>query len=133
MCILACGLLGASPAMAQAAAEEAVILSGNSGTGAAARRMGSNVRGAIGGAADAVASANAARGGGNAASGVGNARGGARGSGNRAGAVPYTIAGNIDALEYFAAPTWRLAGGSVLKVSGTLVPNPGTTCIRNCE
>ena len=118
-------------AAAQDAAEAGAILSGTRGTGEAARGMGNATRGALGGAADAIAATNARRGG--AASARTPARrGGSATSGQRGGAAQsYTIAGNIDVLDRFEVPTWRLGNGRVLRISGELVPAPATVCISS--
>ena len=121
-------------AFAQDAAETGAILSGSRGTGEAARSVGNATRGALGGAADAIAATNARRGGSSAARTPAR-RGGGTAAGQRGGAAQsYTIAGNIDVLDRFDVPTWRLGNGRVLRVSGELVPAPATVCISaSCQ
>ncbi|KLE31241.1 hypothetical protein [Aurantiacibacter luteus] len=118
-------------AFAQDAAETGAVLSGSRGTGAAARSVGNATRGALGGAADAIAATNARRGG--AASPRRTGRGGQGTPGGAAATrtepVGYTIAGNIDVLDRFDVPTWRLGNGRILRISGELIPAPGTACI----
>lgn len=126
----AIALFAAQPCLAQDAAESAVILSGTgSGTGAAARSVGEASAGAINNAAGAINATQRAR-------RTATSRRSSRGAGRPASAgtsTGYTItAGNIDPLEYFRVPTFELANGSELRVSGTLVPMPPTACVRDC-
>ncbi|WP_340587433.1 hypothetical protein [Erythrobacter alti] len=126
--VFACvATLGSTSAAAQAAAEEAMILSGSRGTGAAARDMGESVRGSIGGAADAVAATNAAA---NARRGSSRAR--TTTSQPRGRSSGYWITNAVDALEYHNVPTYRMNNGAILKVSGTLMATRDAACLRNC-
>ncbi|WP_338244053.1 hypothetical protein [Aurantiacibacter hainanensis] len=122
-------LFAAQPCLAQDAAESAVILSGTGErTGAAARSVGEATAGAINSAAGAI---NQTRRGG--AASPARSAAGASGSASAGYSVGYTIAaGNVDPLEYFRVPTFKLGNGSELRVSGTLVPMAPTVCIRDC-
>ena len=107
-------LLGlASPALGQAAAETAIILSGTGqGTGEAARSVGGAAAGGIGRASDAIAATNARA----------RARGGsARRGGSGQGGFVIT-GGNADALEGTDAPFVQTASGASIRVSGRLIP-----------
>ncbi len=122
-------LAAAQTALAQDAAESATILSGTGqGTGAAARDMGGAVRDSISGAADAIAATRSAR---SNASGSGSS---SRGSSSRSSGAStgYWITSDVDALEGFAVPTYRLNNGAILKVSGILMATPDAACLRNC-
>lgn len=122
-------LFAAQPCLAQDAAESAVILSGTGErTGAAARSVGEASAGAINNAAGAI---NATRRGRAGSGGQPTTRAG--GSARAGYSIGYTItAGNIDPLEHFRVPTFELANGRQLRVSGTLIPMPPTACIRDC-
>lgn len=103
----------ASPALAQAAAETAVILSGTGqGTGEASRSVGAAAAGGIGRASDAIAATNARA----------RARGGsARRGGSGQGGFVIT-GGNADALEGTDAPLVQTGSGASIRVSGRLIP-----------
>ncbi len=114
----ACTLLP-QPVFAQDAAESAIILSGTGErTGASARSTGEAAARAIGRASGAIAttrqSASPAR---------SRPAITARANSPRTGSG-YRIAGNIDALEFFDVPTYRLGNGRTIRVSGELVPPP---------
>lgn len=103
----------ASPALGQAAAETAIILSGTGqGTGEASRRIGAAAAGGIGRASDAIAATNARA----------RARGGsARRGGSGQGGFVIT-GGNADALEGTDAPLVQTGSGASIRVSGRLIP-----------
>lgn len=133
MAIAFAACLASAPAAAQAAAEEAVILSGQGGTGAAARDMGNSVRGSIGGASDAIAatrsrSSSARRGG----SSSGSSSSGGTPSQSGSSYTVYWITSAVDALDKFAVPAYRMNNGAILKMSGILLPTQDATCVRNC-
>jgi len=119
----------AQPCAAQVAAEEAVILSGTgSGTGEASREMGNAVRGSISSANDALSAINSRR------SSAQRRRTPARGTPRQSSGrnVGYWITSDVDALDRYAVPTFRMNNGAILKVSGTLHPTRDATCLRNC-
>ncbi|KLI64464.1 hypothetical protein [Aurantiacibacter marinus] len=127
-------ILASAPAAAQAAAEEAVILnSTGQGTGAAARDMGNAVRGSIGGASDAIAatrsrSSRARRGG---SSTPGSSSGGTP-SRSASSYTVYWITSDVDALDKFAVPTYRMNNGAILRMSGTLIATRDAICLSTC-
>lgn len=112
---------------AQVAAEEAVILSGSSGTGRASSSLGSAVSGSINSAAEIVSGA------------VPSNQPGARQrkSNRRSGsghATTYALRklSNVNALEHTDAATYRLESGVLLRVSGVFHPTDLTTCVNYC-
>ena len=131
LCIAMAAIPGS--AMAQDAAETGAILAGSRGTGESARSVGTAARGSMGGAADAIAASRSGR------SGAASARRPAAAGGRRQAAAArrepagYTIAGDIDVLDRFDVPTWRLVGGRTLRVSGELVPTASTICLSGCD
>lgn len=123
------GVLVATPCAAQDAVESATILSGvGERTGAASRSLGGAATGAMDGAAEAIRATRSGRAGVSRRSN----RGGNNGGRNLA-SVGYTIPADIDPLENFAVPTYRLSNGLQLRVSGTFIAIPPTSCVSNCE
>lgn len=110
-------------ALAQDAAETAVIVSGSAQTGAAQKSLGRSVGSGIGNAANAVGSTNAARTTRRAAPST--YRAAPRGSG---GSVP----AGVDPLANSDAATYALDNGATIKVSGGFRPATGAHCQRNC-
>jgi hypothetical protein len=107
-------------ALAQDAAETAIILSGSGHSqGGAARSLGSAISGSMDRAAATI---EASRGGPYPA--------------NRRGAgtahAPYVILGKGDPLAGTGEPTYRLSNGASIRVSGRLVQAPGTACVKDC-
>ncbi|MBD3728789.1 MAG: hypothetical protein IE933_03710 [Sphingomonadales bacterium] len=126
--VIAAGMLFASPALAQDAAEEAMITSTTGpATGSAARTLGGAVSGSITGAADSIRATR---------SGAATGRTGSGARTSRSAGTPraggYWIPPRIDPLEYTNAATYRVGNGSVIRVSGLFDPAPGTHCIRFC-
>ena len=126
------GALGcASGAAAQDAAESAAILAGTGErTGAASRSVGEAATGAIGRAGNAIAATRNARRSGTVPNRSARTRSTARDA--NAPAAVYSIAGNVDVLDRFETPTYRLPNGRILRVSGEFRPEAGTACIRMC-
>lgn len=123
------GLAVATPCAAQDAAESAAILSGTGqGTGAASRSLGDATTGAIGGATNAIRATRSGRAARASSGNSGNSRGG-----RNPASVGYAIPANIDPLDKFAVPTYRLRNGLQLRISGSFVPTPPTSCVLNCE
>ena len=125
MAVIATGVVAGTPASAQVAAEEAVILSGSSGQAAAQSSLGEAISGSLNSAAQAVRSANSA----SSASSTGRTR--AKSRGNTAG-----YAGTIpegDPLENTDAKTYQVQGGARLKLSGSFRPSRTTSCEKNCD
>ena len=122
---LAMGLCLAAPASAQDAAETAVILSGTSGQGEAARTLGDATRSSIRSATARVRAMprRQARG--------ASRRGGGRGR-NRGRSAIYRIRDTGDALAYSDAKTYQTYGGARIRVSGGFTPSESTSCIKNC-
>ena len=125
-----CGALlaigGSFPALAQDAAETAVILSGaGQPAGRASRSLGSAISGSINAASAQIRSVRNAEPttGGHQPRTAGDAR---------AITSDQAIASDIDMLEGTDAPTYRLGNGASIRVSGTFIQDPGTMCSRNC-
>ena len=135
---LGAGLLAAmaaSPALAQDAAESAIILGGTGqSTGTASHSLGNAVRGSIGPAANAVNATNRSTG--RASAGTFRGGGNPSGGGFRASLwsrpTPKVIPRGIDSLAGSNAPVYRLGNGRTIKVSGRLTPYVPTVCTRNC-
>lgn len=110
---------------AQAAAEEAVILSGSSGTGRASSSLGSAISGSINSAAGIVSGAVPSS-----QSGTQQRRS------NRRNGSSHTYAlrklSNVNALEHTDAATYQLESGVLLRVSGVFHPTGMTTCVNYC-
>ena len=121
---LAMGLCLAAPASAQDAAETAVILSGNSGQGEAARTLGDATRSSISSATTRVRAMPRRQARGSAR------RGGGRGRGRSA---IYRIRDTGDALAYSDAETYQTQAGARIRVSGGFTPSNSTSCVRNCK
>ena len=122
LAVIATGAAAYTPASAQVAAEEAVILSGSSGQAAAQSSLGEAISGSINSAGQALRSANSA-------SSTGTPR--AKSRGNTAG-----YAGTIpegDPLENTDAKTYQVQGGARLKLSGSFRPSRTTSCAKNCD
>lgn len=118
MAVIATGVVAGTPASAQVAAEEAVILSGSSGQAAAQSSLGEAISGSINSAAQALRSANSA----------------SAGNTSRPGRTGY--AGTIpegDPLENSDAKTYQVQGGARLKLSGSFRPSRTTSCEKNCD
>lgn len=118
MAVIATGVVAGTPASAQVAAEEAVILSGSSGQAAAQSSLGEAISGSINSAGQALRSANSA----------------SAGSTSRTGRTGY--AGTIpegDPLENTDAKTYQVQGGARLKLSGSFRPSRTTSCEKNCD
>ena len=116
-------LVAAKPAVAQDAAESAVILSGSAQTGSAQRSLGRTISGSIGNAANAVGStARASR-------SRGTAPRPSRASSRKVGG---SIPANVDALANTDAATYTLDNGATIKVSGRFNPSATSHCQRNC-
>ena len=112
----------ATPARAQAAAEEAVIVSGTSaGTGRASRDLGGAVSGSIRGAAGAISTIPR-----------GSARGAQRRSRGGAVVVDGPLAADSDPLENTDAPAYQLGNGATIRVSGRLRNSTSARCKLNC-
>lgn len=116
---------GASaPAVAQDAAETAVILSGTgAGQAKAQRSLGAAVRGSIDGAAATVRSAGRSQ-------GSAGRRATARSGVAVAGAE---LAADSDPLEKTDAPAYKLGNGATIRVSGRMNPSASTSCVKNCS
>ena len=113
---------GATPVLAQAAAEEAVVLSGTSaGTGRASSDLGNAVSGSINSATRQIRAI--PRG----AAGRSNQR-------RRSGASGVgTLPANSDPLVNTNAPAYRLDNGATLRVSGGLRNSAAARCAENCS
>jgi len=111
-----------SPAQAQVAAEEAVIVSGTSaGTGRASSGLGNAVRGSINGATRTIRSIPRA-------APKGAPR---RGRGGTA-TVDGPLAADSDPLENTDAPAYELSNGATIRVSGRLRNSASARCKLNC-
>lgn len=114
--VSASALAAPLPAVAQEAAETAVILSGTGqAQGRAQRSLGQSIARGIGNAADAVAATNRAR--------APSRSDRQRGRTSRvAGKFAIALPGDVDPLERTNAPSYELANGSTIRVSGGLRP-----------
>ncbi|MGX7953730.1 hypothetical protein ACWPM1_14355 [Tsuneonella sp. HG249] len=119
---------------AQDAAETAVILSGTGqAQGRAQRSLGQSISASMGNAANAVAATNRAR------SQAPTYRPRARGSG-KAGNFAIALPGDVDPLDRTDAPSYELANGASIRVSGGLrrplplqeVPEAAGECEGGC-
>ncbi|MDA0820191.1 MAG: hypothetical protein O2879_04060 [Proteobacteria bacterium] len=112
----------ASPAQAQVAGEEAVILSGTSaGTGRASSGLGNAVRGSINGAARTIQTIPRSA-----------PRGATRRSRGGAVVVDGPLAADSDPLENTDAPAYELSNGATIRVSGRLRNSASARCKLNC-
>ena len=103
-----------APIAAQAAAETAIILGGTAqAQGRAQRSLGTAISRSMGNAANAVAATNRAR------PQATAHRQRARGAG-KAGKFAIALPGDVDPLERTDAPTYTLANGASIRVSGGL-------------
>jgi hypothetical protein len=121
---VAIAALGAnvSPAQAQAAAEEAVILSGTSaGTGRASSGLGNAVRGSINGATRTIQTIPRSA-----------PRGTPRRSRGGAVVVDGPLAADSDPLQNTDAPAYELSNGATIRVSGRLRNSVSARCKLNC-
>ena len=118
--LIACGLglSAATPASAQVAAEEAIILSGGSGQASAQKRLGDAISGSFDAASGALRST------GSAASPRAN-------SSRNSGYTEPLPQG--DPLENTDAKAYQVQGGARIKVSGSFRPSRTTSCTQNCE
>ncbi|WP_100259749.1 hypothetical protein [Qipengyuania seohaensis] len=110
-----------TPAAAQVAAEEAMILSGASGQGSAQRALSDSITGSVNSAAQALRAANSASSGGAGQSSGGNSAG-------YAGSIP-----EGDPLENTDVKAYQVQGGARIRVSGNFRPSKSTSCEQNCE
>lgn len=118
--MMAFALALAPPAMAQDAAETAIITAGTGAPQArGARSLGSAISDSMNRAAGAIRVQSR---------GAPLPRRGPASQGNPAG----TIAADVDVLENTDAPGYRLGNGATIRVSGRLNPAAGTVCTRNC-
>ncbi len=112
----------ATPALAQDAAETAVIMSGTGANQAkASRSLGSAISQSVNSSADVVRQ-----------SGPAPRRSNTRR--NRRGNVPSapTVIASGDALEGTDASAYRVGSGATIKVSGGFRPSHATECQSNC-
>ena len=116
-------LIAATPALAQDAAETAVILSGSAQTGSAQRSLGRTITGGIGNAANAVGSTARASRSRNAAP-----RNWPATTRHLRGSVP----ANVDPLANTDAATYTLDNGATIRVSGRFNPSASSQCQQNC-
>jgi hypothetical protein len=107
------------PALAQAAAETATILSGTGqGTGSAARGLGSAVSGSMNRASSQIRATR---------------NGDATPRRRRSAGAAYEIPAEADMLEGADAETYQLGNGASIRVSGgSLRKSAATTCTQNC-
>ena len=113
----------AAPALAQDAAETAVILSGSAQTGSAQRSLGRTISGSVGHAANAVGStARVSR---SRSAAQRNSRASSR---NVGGSIP----AGVDPLANTDAATYTLDNGATIRVSGRFNPSASSQCQRNC-
>lgn len=108
------------PALAQDAAEAAVITAGTAAPQArASRSLGSAISGAMNRTAGAINI---------------RSRSGSRPAraASRQADSSHTIAADVDVLESTDAPGYTLGNGAQIRVSGRLNPSAGTICTRNC-
>ncbi len=111
-----------SPAQAQVAAEEAVVLSGTSaGTGRASSGLGNAVRGSINGATRTIRTIPRSA-----------PRGAPRRSRGGAVVVDGPLAADSDPLENTDAPAYELSNGATIRVSGRLRNSASARCKLNC-
>ncbi len=121
------------PALAQDAAESAIILGGTGqSTGAASRSLGNAVRGSIGNAANAANAANRGSAGAGTFRGGGSPTGGGFRASDWTRPTPLYVASGVDSLAGSDAAVYRLGNGRTIKVSGKLNPYLPTVCTRNC-
>lgn len=108
------------PALAQDAAETAIITAGTAAPQArASRSLGSAISGAMNRSAGAI----------NIRSSSGSRP--ARAAGRQTDSS-HTIAADVDVLENTDAAGYTLGNGAQIRVSGRLNPSAGTICTRNC-
>lgn len=109
-----------SNALAQDAAETAIILGGSGAAqGQASRSLGSAAASSIGGAAEAVRS-------GRESSAV------IRRTPARQARQMIALPGDVDVLEHTDAPTYELSNGASIRVSGGLRPSAQSDCADAC-
>ncbi len=115
--------IAATAALAQDAAETAVILSGSAQTGSAQRSLGRTISGSIGNAANAVGSTvRASR---SRTAAQRNSRASSRHVG---GSIP----AGVDPLASTDAATYTLDNGATIRVSGRFNPSASSHCQKNC-
>lgn len=113
---------GASvPAVAQEAAESAVLNAGTAQGAGAERSLGNAIGRSLRSAGNFIGS-------------LGGTQQGRASAPTRSASYhsSYTIPGGIDPLAGTDAPTYRLATGSVMRVTSGLQPSATTICIANC-
>jgi hypothetical protein len=119
----AAALGAASPAAAQAAAEHAVVTSGTSGQGAAAREMGDAVRGSVRSATARITASPRSQ----------ARRSTRRPSGHRGSrSAPASVRDTGDALANTNAATYQTQSGARIRLSGGFTPSASTTCTAQC-
>jgi hypothetical protein len=112
---------GVSVAAAQDAAETAIILGGAGHSAGAQGSLGAGIANSLNAAANTIQTANA-----------GTARGPTSSTARpRARAAQATLVSG-DPLAGTNAPTYEVANGASIRVSGGLRPEPGATCVKNC-
>lgn len=126
--VLLAGAVGAlalvpGAAVAQDAAESALILGGTGqATGSAQRNLGRSITGSINRASSAISTTRQAR--------AVRPRAPSRRGGSSGG---YAVPAGVDALEGTDAETYDLANGSAIRVSGGFRPGQGSRCVENCK
>ena len=114
----ALALVAPSPAWAQVAAEEAIILSGGSGQASAQKRLDDAISGGFDAATGALRASGPA---------ASAANGRSRGSGYTEPLPQGDPLDNTDARAY------QVQGGARIRVSGSFRPSRTTSCTLNCE
>ncbi len=110
-----------SVALAQDAAESAIILSGSGQTGGAQRSLGNSIAGSINRASSAIATTRS------------SGRAAAPGNSHGAVQVGAAIPAGIDALEGVDATSYALPGGATIRTTGRLDTSAGARCVSQCE
>ena len=127
--VLLAGAVGAlalvpGAAVAQDAAESALILGGTGqATGSAQRNLGRSITGSINRASSAISTTRQAR--------AVRPRAPSRSRGGSSGG--YAVPAGVDALEGTDAETYDLANGNAIRVSGGFRPGQGSHCVENCK
>ena len=117
--LVACrlGRSAATPASAQVAAEEAIILSGGSGQASTQKRLGDAISGSFDAASGALRS-------------TGSAASPRTNSSRNSGYTEPLPQG--DPLENTDAKAYQVQGGARIKLSGSFRPSRTTSCTQNC-
>jgi hypothetical protein len=113
---------GARVAAAQDAAESAIILGGVEHSAGAQSGLGAGIANSLNAAGNSIRTANTAT------EAQGQKSSAARPRARTAQAA--LVSG--DPLTGTNAPTYAVAGGASIRVSGGLRPEPGATCIKDC-